>query len=800
MFAADFRYALRQIGRYPAFTFFVVATLAVGIGSNVTIFGAVNALLLRPLPYADADRLVDLRGRYEGRGDRWSVSLPNARDWREQNRSFSELAWYQTASYSLAGEGEAERLAGVRASPQLFDVLGVQPLLGRAFTSDEAQRGAPAVVIISHGVWQRRLAGHPFVIGHAVTLGGREHTIIGVMPAGFEFPWPGTALWVPLRADDATWTRAQGGLQLVARLRDGVTIEQARADMDAVSQRLAEAYPDVNHSLSAAVRPLRQALHGGDNVSDIVVALLAAVGIVLLIACVNVANLLLARATSREREVAVRAAMGAPRRRLIRQFLTESLVLAALGGVGGVLLALWGTGLIAAAIPAGAPITAEFGVDARVLGFAALVTLATGVLFGIAPALQASRSDLATMFGARFTVTAQRLSRRRDALVVAEVALAALLLVVAALMLRSMVDLLGRDPGFDERSALTMRVALDASYETLDQVIAFERQAVARLLALPGVTSAGAVDFLPMGGTSNFSDVVIEGDAAPRNSGTLNITPGYFEAMGIPLLRGRDFDERDVRTAPGVAVVNRVLAAQLWPGEEPIGRRLMLTYEEAAGGYWRTVVGVVGEVRHGGLDAQPRPEIYVPYAQLPWPPPFMTIVARTAVDPLTLVEPARRAIAGVDANQPVYDVRTLERVVRDSAAAFAARAVTGALTIFGALALLLASIGLYGVISYNVAQRTYEFGVRAALGAERRDVIGLVLKRGLVLVAIGLAVGWIGALALGRVVEGMLFGISATDPLAFLGAAAVLALVALAALLVPALRAARISPTLALRE
>jgi putative ABC transport system permease protein len=797
---ADIGYAFRQLRRNAAFSFFIIATLAIGIGANVSMFSAVYTLLLRPLPYEGSERLVQLSGRYEGRGDRWSVSLPNAKDWAALNRSFDHVAYVAGTSFTIAGDGTPERVPGFATSPNLFQMLGARPFVGREFVVEEASPDAERVAVLSYGVWQRRYGGDASIIGETVTLSGSQYTIIGIMPQGFSFPYPGTELWIPLRADETTWQRSAGGLQVFARMRPGVSIEQARTDMDAVSARLAEEHPGVNADLSAAIRPFRQAIYGLDNVNTVLFTMLAAVGVVLLIACVNVANLLLARATSREREVGVRTAMGARRGRLIRQFLTESLLLALFGGAGGVLLALWGTDLLASVIPPGTPLPRDFPVDGAALAFAAGVTLLTGIFFGVAPALQASRADLTSMFGTRTSASGRRHSRRRDMLVVAEVALAAVLLVSAGLMLRSMLGMLAQEPGFDARNAITLRVTLDATYGDAEATDRYRAGTLQLLQDLPGVEAAAAVDFLPLAGTSNYNDFYIEGEDGNRNAGNVIATPGYFAAMGIPLLRGRDFDSRDTREGAQVVIISREMAERYWPGEDPLGRRIALGYEMGESPVWRTIVGISGGVRHGGLDSESRAEFYVPFTQVPWSTRNMTFVLRTGGDPLALVEPARTAIWSVDSNQPVFDVRTLHRVVRESGAVFVSRIIAGALMIFGGVALLLAVIGLYGVISYNVAQRTYEFGVRAALGAERQDLLRMVMKRGAALVGIGLGLGFAGALGIGRVLESMLFGVGARDPLTFAGVAAALFGVALLATMLPGLRAARVDPTQALRR
>ena len=796
----NLRFAFRQIRYSLAFSFFIIATLALGIGANTTIFGAANAVLLRPLPYPESERLVQLSGSYVGRGDDWSVSLPNAVDWGKMSRSFTAVAYFQGTGLSLAGETEPERVEGIRASPNLFTVLGAKPARGRLFTAAEDQPGTERVVVISHELWQRRFAGDPQIVGQSINLSGNPATIIGVMPAGFGFPSARSEIYLPVRANETTWNRFSGGLSVVGKLKPGVTLEQARADLRGVSRRLADAYPDSNKELSAHLVPFRQALFGGKEIQLVVYLLLGAVGFVLLIACVNVANLLLARSTSREREIAIRAAIGADRSRVIRQLLTESMVLAALGGVAGTLLALWGTSAIERIVPEDVPFPVDFGVDARVLGFTALLSLFTGLLFGLAPALHASSTDLLSLLGGRTGAASRRRKRRRNLLVVAEVALASILLVSAGLMVRSLGGLLQNDPGFNTENVLTFRVPLDAKYDSANKVLAFQRSALAALRQQSGVRNAGVVDFIPLGGTNNYNDFMIEGSAEPKpqNAGTLFVSPGYFDAMQIQLLQGRQFDERDVRAAPGVAVVNRAFARQFLGGDKALGKRIRLNWGGESN-YWRTVVGIVNDVRHSGLNEPPRPEAYIPYAQMPFAGGAMTFVVRTQQEPTTLLPAARQAIWSIDRALPLFDVRTMERVLRDSGSVFIARILAGAVGVFGIVALLLAALGLYGVISYHVAQRTYEIGVRSALGAEKKDVLKLVIWQGMALVLAGLGLGLIGAVAVGRVMRSLLYGVSATDAVSFAGMSTVLIAVALLATYLPARRAARIDPLTALR-
>jgi putative ABC transport system permease protein len=795
----DVRYALRQMRTHAAFSFFIIATLAIGIGANTTIFGAANTLLLRPLPWDGGERLVRLNGAYEGRGDEWSVSLPNAEDWRERNRTFDDIAYYQGSSLIVADGGTPERLAGIRTSANLLPLLGARPLLGRLYEVAEANPDAERVVVLSYGVWQSRFGGAGDVLGRSVDLSGRPHTIIGVVAADFAFPTSQVQFYVPVRATASTWNRANGGLQVVGRLRAGVTLEEARADLARVSAQLAEEHPSSNGDLSAALRPLRETLYGGTDMRLMLYLLLGGVGLVLLIACVNVANLLLARATAREREIAVRAAIGAGRGRVLRQLLTESMLFAIAGGAAGVALAVWGTQALAAVVPPTSPLPRAFPLDTTVLAFTTALVLLTGVLFGLAPALHAARVELTSLLGGRTGAASRRRGRRRSALVVAEVALATVLLIGSGLMLRSMLALLGTDPGFRTDSLLTMRVAFDASYDSPEAVLSFQQRVLEELRALPGVSEAGAVDFIPLGGTNNYNDFDIEGEEGNRNAGSLIASPGYIEAMGVPLLRGRTLQPTDVRSAPGVVVISSGMAERYWPDADPIGRRILLGFEGGAEPYWRTIVGIVGDVRHGGLDNEPRQEFYIPFGQLGWAASGMTFALRTAMDPNAVAGAARDAVWRVDARQPVFDVRTMERMMRDSGAAFGARMMAGGLTLFAAVALLLAALGLYGVISWSVQQRTYEIGVRTALGARASDMLLLVLREGVGLVALGLGLGLAAALGLSGIVRSMLYGVQPADPLTFATVAGLLLVIAIAATLTPALRAARLDPLSALR-
>jgi putative ABC transport system permease protein len=633
-------------------------------------------------------------------------------------------------------------------------------------------------------------------------LSGNPYTVIGVTPPNFSYPQPGIDLYVPVRANETTWNRASGGLSVVAKLRRGVSLEQAQRDLDAVSRALAEEYPGTNAELSAKARWLREELYGGNNIPLMLYTLFGAVAFVLMIACVNVANLLLARATGREREVAVRTAIGANRTRIMRQLLTESMVLAVFGGLAGLVLSIWGTQVLTTIVPQASAMPRDLGIDGRVIGFTTVIVILTGLLFGLAPALHASRADLTTLLGGRSGAHTRRRTRARAMLVVAQVALAAMLLIGGGLMIRSLQSLMSTDPGFEVENLLTVRVQLDASYNEQGKTLNFQQQALQQLQAIPGVQSAGAVDWVPLGGTNNFNDVSF-GDRPldqRENVGTVIVTPGYLETMGIVLERGRTLDPRDLRSSQGVALVNRALVQKYWSDRDPIGQRLLFTWEGGEKPYWRTIVGVVGDVRHGGLDEDQRTEVYVPWAQLPWNSTGMTFVLRTRGDPELLKDAAKKAIWSVDPNQAAYNDYSMRQILRESGSVVLARLMAGTLGLFGLLALLLAAIGLYGVISYGVAQRTYEIGVRAALGATRTDVIKLIVGQGLSLVGVGLVIGVAGAFAAVRVTASMLYGVSAYDRVAFIQAIVALVGVALLATLLPARRAARIDPAVALRS
>ncbi len=806
----DLRFALRQIRRSPAFAFFIVATLAIGIGANTLVFTALDTILIRALPFPHGEQLVSISASYKGRGDDWSVSLPNALDWREMNHTFTDVAYYRngTPSMTLTGSGVPERVAVGLISPNLFSVLGVSPALGRSFTAAEGEPNAASLVVLSDATWRRLYGADAGILGRTISLSGSPYTVIGVMPRAFAFPSPDQQMWVALRANNSTWNRGSGGLSVMARLRTGMTLAAAQKDMDGVAAVLAREYPDIigeNTSLGAMgahLSSLRDSLIAGSQVTRMLYVLMAAVALVLLIACVNVANLLLARATVREREVAVRSAVGAARGRITRQLLTESLVLALVGGTIGVLLALWGTNTLPRLIAEGVSLPRRYPLDLRVLGFSVGITCLTGFVFGVGPAIKATSGGLSVLLGGRTGHGTRAKGRRRNLLVVAEVALAVVLLVSAGLVIRSLAQLVRTDPGFRTDRLLTMRVALDARYSSLDMITDFETRMLSALRAVPGVRAASLADFVPMSGTSNFNDLHVEGDALdkPINVGTVVTGTGYLDAMGIPLRGGRAFDEHDTRGGPGVAMVNEAFVAHHLQGQDAIGKRVLLTWENGKQPYWRTIIGVFGNVLHSGLDDEgPRDEIYLPASQLPFNLGTMAVVVRTQGDPAAVANAARQAIWSADPNLAVYAVKDMSELIGATTAMLIGRVLAGGLALFGFIALLLASLGLYGVISYSVAQRTYEIGVRSALGADTRKVLRMVMLQGLRLVGAGLVIGLLASFAATRLLKSLLHGVGAADPLSFAGMSLLLLAVAAIATAIPSRRAARIDPILALR-
>ncbi len=806
----DVRYGLRQLRRSPGFTAVAVLTLALGIGANTAIFSVVNAVLLRPLPFEQPDRLVrvvSFRLRDKA-GD--NASYPDFLDWRSQNHVFERMGVFRTEGFTLTGHGQAAHLQGSIVSAEIFALLGVKPLLGRTFLPEEDKPGTANggnAVILSHRLWRERFGAEPGVVGQAIQLDNKSATIVGVMQEGFQFPIREGHIdcWTTIARDlenGQMSMAAQRGvhyLDVMARLKPRVTIAQAQAEMSTIISGLNKQYPE-NAPRGARIAPELEQLVGG--VRPALLVLLGAVGCVLLIACANVANLLLTRATSRQREMAIRAALGAGKGRMIRQVLSESLVLASAGGVFGALLALWVTDFLVRLIPEDIPRLSAIHLDSYVLVFTIVLSFGTGLLFGMAPALQVSTSRLLESLkeGGRGVTEGIHRHRVRSALVVTEFAVAAMLLVGAGLLIQSFVRLERVDPGFDPHQVLTFKLELPASRYSMARMVDLFRQIVARLNQVPGVRSASALFPFTLNGDEAVTTLDIEGRSVaeadrPRTAYTW-VEPGFFRTLGIPLLSGRDFTAQDDLKATPVIIINRTLARRFFPNENPVGKRISTG---VGNGYkqppMREIIGVVGDVKQEGLGADVAPAAYVAVAQSPFD--VLTFVVRTGADPASVVAAARNEVAAVDKDLPIFDVKTLDQYVSESVAQPHFSSLL--LGIFAGLALALAAVGLYGVIAYSVVQRTHEFGVRMALGAERQDVLRMVLGQGIVLTLAGVGIGVAGALALTRFLGSLLFGIRPNDPATFAAVLLVMTVVALLASYIPARRATRVDPMVALR-
>ncbi|HEX8161832.1 MAG TPA: ABC transporter permease [Pyrinomonadaceae bacterium] len=796
----DMKYGARVLLKSPAFAAVAILVTALGIGANTSIFSVVNAVLLRPLPYPQSERLVWLTAFNQPQGITDSnMSAPDFDDWTKRNQSFEQLAAFVTGGAQLLNNDEPERVRRAAVTGSFFRVLGTGPLMGRALQDEDARAGAEPVVVLSHGLWQRRFGADPNVVGSRVMVSGKSALVAGVMPAGFDFPEQ-TEMWSALTLDPSKERRNNRYLDVVGRLKPGVTLAQAQAQMDAINRSLAAEYDDTNRGWNVRVTDMREQLVG--KLRPTLLVLLGAVAFVLLIGCANVANLLLARATARRKEIAVRTALGASRARIARQLLTESFLLSIAGGAAGLLLSVWMTDLFVAVSPANSPRFGEIRPDARVFLFTLGATLLTGLIFGLAPAFQASRADLNETLkeGGRSGAEGGRRNRVRSLLVVSEIALSFMLLAGAGLLVRSFIRLRDVSPGFNPDGVLAMRLSLlPAKYPTDQQKRDFFRQATERLAALPGAQSAGAVLTLPLGGDS-FGvgrSFIHEGrPATPEesvNAAFYLATPDYFRTMQIPVTAGRAFTDRDTDQSPPVIIINETAARLHFAGENPVGKRIMLAADEK---FMREIVGVVGDTRPS-LETPAGAQMYIPYAQdATWS--SMTLVVRAGdADAAGLAPAARAAVQSLDKTLPVYNVKTMNEVF----AASIARRRSSMLLIsaFALVALLLALVGIYGVTAYHVTQRTHEIGVRMALGAQRRDVLRLILVQSLRLTLGGLAAGLVCALALTRVMSGLLYDVRPNDPLTFAAGSLLLAAVATLACYVPARRATRVDPMIALR-
>jgi putative ABC transport system permease protein len=805
----DIRYGIRMLLKAPSFSIVATIALALGIGANTAIFSVVNSVLLRPLPFANADELMMVWETDSVRGQvRGTASFPNFVDWRSQNSVFSHMAAYYTGDFIMTGKGESTRLQGAAVNPDMFPLLGVTPIQGRAFREEEDKPGESGrVVILSAGMFQTRFNSDPSAIGQSLTLDGRNYTIVGVMPASFQFPIQNEPieLWTTMSADaegDNPSTEQRGAhyLKVMARLKPGVSTEQAQAEMSTIGARLEQQYPDKNLHRNIQVEPALNALVG--DIRPALLILLGAVGCVLLIACANVANLLLARAMTRHKEMAIRSALGASRMRVVRQLLTESILLSLTGGALGLVLAVWWSDLLLALGKENIPRAMQVGLDWRVLAFTFGVSVVTGIFFGLFPAIHSAKTQLTETLkeGGRGSTEGARRNRIRGILVVSELAVAVVLLVGAGLLIQSLWRLQSVSPGFNPDKLMTFSVALSEVKYPAEKQQQFYHDLVSRLGTLPGVQSASAVMPLPLSG-DRFS-ISFETEGRPVAKGAepsadfFTIDPNYFKTMSVPLVRGRYFDERDAKTSTPVIIVSQGFVDKHFPGEDPIGKRIKpgISSYEGEKPAMREIVGVVGNVKNRGLNVESRPTYYVPHSQTPFNQ--MAIVVKSSGDPAGMIGAARNEVNAMDRELPVFNAKTMDDYLAASVAS--PRFNTTLLGIFAAVALILTIVGLYGVMSYSVAQRTNEIGIRMALGAQTRDVLRLIVSQGFRLVLLGLAIGLAGAFAVTRIIASLLFGVSTKDPFTFAAAAMLLALVALVACYIPARRATRVDPIKAL--
>jgi putative ABC transport system permease protein len=808
----DIRFGLRMLLKSPSISIVATIALALGIGANTAIFSVVNAVLLRPLPFPDSDSLVSIFETDTQRGQqRGSHSFPNFFDVRSQNTVLERVACYHGADFIMTGRGEPARIQGSVVTGDLFPLLGVAPMLGRTFHPDEDKPSETGrVVILSHELFQKRFNSDPSIVNQAITLDGRSYTVVGVMPPSFEFPIQNepVELWTTIAVDVApgeespvTEQRGAHFLQVIGRLKSGVTREQAQSEFTTIAARLEQQYPDTNTRKSLRVDSALTALVG--DIRPALLILLGAVACVLLSACANVANLLLARATSRHKEMAIRTALGASRTRVIRQLLTESVMLSILGGAVGLLLAVWWSDLLIALGKDDIPRAIHVGIDWRVLGFTLGISLLTGLVFGLAPAFHSSRSELVESLkeGGRGTSEGARRNRVRNVLVVVELAIAVVLLVGAGLLIQSLWRLRNVNTGLQSQNVLTFNVGLPEIKYNSDRQTQFFIDLKSRLQTMPGVQSASTIFPLPLNGDRFSISFEIEGRPMARkdhpSADFFTTGVGYFGAMGIPLIKGRDFDDRDKHGSTPVIIITETFARQYFPNEDPIGKRIHpgISSIEGEESVMREVVGVVGDVRNRSLNTEPKPAYYVPHTQVPFSQ--MVAVVRTTGDPRSMISGVTKEVAAMDRDIPLFGVKSMDEYLSSSVAA--PRFNTTLLSIFAVVALVLTVVGLYGVMSYSVAQRTNEIGIRLALGAQSRDVLLMIVKQGSVLIGLGLGIGLFGAYLATKLIASLLFGVQAKDPLTFAAVAVVLALVGLLACYIPAWRATKVDPMEALR-
>jgi putative ABC transport system permease protein len=796
----DIRYASRNLWSNPGFTCVSIIALALGIGANSAIYTVVNSVLLQPLRFPESKQLVEVEERNLKAGfPRFSLSPGNYLGYRDQNHSFSGLAAFTGGGLNLSGGSEPERLRGTRVTGEFFDVLGRKPALGRTFNAQEMQLGSHRVAILSHGLWQRRFGGSSDVLGRTIKLNEEGYTVVGVMPADFQFP-SRSEIWTPLAMNTASWQQRGGHyLGAIGRLNPGATAASAQTDLNTIAARAEQQFPGSNSGWDTRIEDLQEAVVGG--IRPAMLTLTAAVGFVLLIACVNIANLLLSRSSARKREIGIRASLGAGRGRLIRQLLTESVLLASIGAVAGLALAWAGVRALATISPNIMPRASEIALDGRALAFTAGVAILTGILFGIAPALHIVRTDLISALreGARGNAIGFRRNRLRSALVTGEVALALILLSGAGLLTRSFYRLQSVDTGFDPHGVLTLRTNLpNAKYATPEQRTAFYNRALERIRALPGVTAAGAGQIFPLSGDDHILTFEQIGKPRPTagnepSAAFYAVTPGYFQALRIPIKTGREFNEHDDVAAAPVAILSESMARRFYANENPLGQRIRMATSKPT-----EIVGIVGDVRDQQMESKGRPAVYQLSAQLPNPFAAMYFGIRSAADPAALIPVVRGVIRELDAELPLDAVGTVDALVSTSLAQ--RRFAMLLMAIFAGIALALAMVGIYGVISYSVTQATQEIGIRMALGARPGDVLRMVLRYAGVLMAAGLTIGIVGALAAGRLIATQLFDVKPADPITFAAVAGALLLTGVAASFAPALRATRVDPLVALRD